>query len=454
MVKASREFQVFVKPIGSICNLDCHYCYYLKKEHLYPKSESFRMSDEILEEYIVQHIQASPQKVIKFSWHGGEPTLLGLDYFQKIIALQHKHQPPNRLIANGIQTNGTLLDENWCRFLAAENFAVGLSLDGPKEMHDQYRVTKAHNPTHEQAMRGYKLLQKHQIYTDILCVVNAYNVQFPLQVYRFFKQINAKYINFLPVVERSVSDATVPAEAWGKFLCAIFDEWRDADIGKVKVQMFEEAARIAFNQEHSLCIFRPTCGDIPVIEHNGDFYSCDHFVNTEHYLGNITETPLVELLESPAQKSFGLAKLRTLPRYCQECEVRAMCNGECPKNRFLTTPHGEPGLNYLCAGYKRFFTHCQPFVSQVAAQWRLQNLKQQTPPEQATSSRLGSKTGRNDPCPCGSGLKYKKCCLGKLLLSPPVSTLVIKSQASVSKRQSFFPRQAWPILRDIAGSCR
>jgi uncharacterized protein len=382
MVKASRDFQVFAKPVGSICNLDCHYCYYLKKERLYPKGESFRMPDNILEEYIVQHIDASPETVIRFSWHGGEPTVLGLDYFRKIVALQRKHQPPNQRIANGIQTNGTLLDEEWCRFFAAEGFAVGLSLDGDREMHDQYRVTKDQKPTHEQTMRGYRLLQKHRVYTDILCVVNAYNVQFPHQVYRFFKQINAQYISFLPLIEPqldaegSVSPISVPAEAWGVFLCTIFDEWRDQDIGQIKVQIFEEAARTAFNQEHSLCIFRPTCGDIPVVEHNGDFYSCDHFVDVEHYLGNIKETPLVELLESPAQRAFGKAKLETLPRYCQHCRVRAMCNGECPKNRFLKTPDEEPGLNYLCAGYKRFFTHCQPFVSEVAALWNRQKLKQ------------------------------------------------------------------------------
>jgi uncharacterized protein len=382
MVKASREFQVFAKPIGPICNLDCHYCYYLKKEHLYPKDESFRMPDEILEEYIVQHIDASPGTVIRFSWHGGEPTLLGLDYFRKIVALQRKHQPPNRRIVNGIQTNGTLLDEDWCRFFAAEGFAVGISLDGPREMHDRYRVTKDQKPTHNQTMRGYKLLQKHQVYTDILCVVNAHNAQFPLQIYRFFKQINAKYINFLPMVEQQpdakggVSHTSVPAEAWGTFLCTIFDEWRDHDIGKVKVHIFEEAARIALNQEHLQCIFRPTCGDIPVVEHNGDFYSCDHFVDVEHCLGNIKETQLVELLESPMQRAFGKAKLETLPHYCRECEVRAMCNGECPKNRLLKTPDGESGLNYLCAGYKRFFTHCQPFVSAVAAILNQQNLKQ------------------------------------------------------------------------------
>ena len=379
MVKASREFQVFVKPIGSICNLDCHYCYYLKKEHLYPEGESFRMPDDILEAYIAQHIDASPETVIRFSWHGGEPTVLGLDYFRRIVELQRKHKSPNQRIVNGIQTNGTLLDEEWCLFLAKMSFAVGLSLDGPPEMHDQHRVTKDGKPTHEQTMRGYKLLQEHGVYTEVLCVVNAHNVRFPLQVYRFFKQINAQYITFLPMVEPQqdakggVCHISVPAEAWGTFLCTIFDEWRDRDIGKVKVQIFEEATRTAFNQEHSLCIFRPTCGDIPVIEHNGDFYSCDHYVDVQHRLGNIEDTPLVELLESPAQREFGRAKLETLPRYCLECEVRAMCNGGCPKNRFINTQDGEPGLNYLCEGYRRFFNHCRPFVSEVAALWRRQN---------------------------------------------------------------------------------
>jgi uncharacterized protein len=377
MVKASRDFQVFVKPIGALCNLDCQYCYYLKKEHLYPKCETFQMSDETLEDYIVQHIDASPEAVIRFSWHGGEPTLLGLNFFRKIVALQRKHRPPNRSIVNGIQTNGTLLTEEWCRFFAREGFAVGISIDGPPEMHDLYRVTKDQKPTHEQTMRGYELLQEHGVYTDILCVVNAHNVQFPLQVYRFFKQLNAQYITFLPLVEPDnkggVSHNSVPAEAWGAFLCTIFDEWIDRDIGRIKVQIFEEAARTAFKQEHSLCIFRPTCGDIPVVEHNGDFYSCDHFVDVDHHLGNIRETPLVELLESPEQRAFGRAKLETLPRYCQECDVRAMCNGECPKNRFIMAPDGETGLNYLCAGYRRFFAHCQPFVSEVAALWRRQN---------------------------------------------------------------------------------
>ena len=419
MAKASHGFQVFAKPIGSKCNLDCRYCYYLEKEHLYPKGESFRMADDVLEQYIARHIAACFDEVIRFSWHGGEPTLLGLDYFRKIVALQRKYQPSSQQIANGMQTNGTLLDESWCRFLGAEGFAVGLSLDGPREMHDRYRLTKAGRPTHELILRGYQLLRKHDVYTDILCVVNADNVRHPAEVYRFFKQIEAPYVSFVPMVEPQtdakggVSPLTVPAEAWGDFLCTIFDEWESEDIGRIKVQIFEEATRTAFGQEHSLCIFRPVCGDIPVVEHNGDFFSCDHFVNPEHCVGNIRRTPLVELLESPAQRAFGQTKLETLPRYCLACDVRAMCNGECPKNRFCRTPDGEAGLNYLCAGYKRFFTHCTPFVSEVATQWRRQHLQEQSPTPQVVATRTAHRPGRNDPCPCGSGLKYKKCCLGK-----------------------------------------
>ena len=420
MTRVSREFQVFAKPTGSICNLDCHYCYYLKKEQLYPwRNKSFRMSDDVLERYIVQHIAACPESLIRFSWHGGEPTVLGLDYFRKIVALQHKHKPSNRRIANGMQTNGTLLDEQWCRFLAAEGFVVGLSLDGPQALHDVCRVTKDGNPTHKKAIRGYELLRKHGVYCDVLCVVNAHNVREPINVYRFFKQIEAPYVSFLPMVKPQpdakggVSPLTVQADACGTFLCTIFDEWVSRDIGRIKVQVFEEATRTAFGQEHSLCIFRPVCGDIPVVEHNGDFFSCDHFVDQEHCLGNIRAKPLDELLESPVQRAFGKAKLETLPGYCRACDVRAMCNGECPKNRFIRTPDGEAGLNYLCAGYKRFFTHCLPFVSQVAAQWRRQTLEQQTSPAQTASAQTSHKPGRNDPCPCGSGLKYKRCCMDK-----------------------------------------
>lgn len=377
---ASRDFQIFVKPAGSLCNLNCVYCYYLKRKHLYSKDVSFRMSENILEEYIKQHLRVYPDPEVRFSWHGGEPTILGLDYFHRIVELQRKHQSPQQNILNGIQTNGILLNEEWCRFFAAEDFSVGLSLDGPQEQHDSFRLTKDLRPTHKEVMRAYELLRKHNISFDILCVVNVKNVQSPIQIYSFFKQIDAPYVSFLPIVEpqmdaeNGVSPLTVSAEIWGDFLCTIFDEWVSKDIGKIKVQIFEEASRTAFGQDHSLCIFRPTCGDIPVVEHNGDFFSCDFFVDQTHRVGNIMETPLIKLLESPKQREFGLAKLDSLPRYCRECEVRPMCHGECPKNRFLLTPDGEEGLNYLCTGYKRFFNHCRPFVSHVAAQWKKQNL--------------------------------------------------------------------------------
>jgi len=421
MAKASTEFQVFAKPIGSICNLDCHYCYYLKKKNLYPENESFRMSDSLLEEYIIQHVAASSGPVITFSWHGGEPTILGLDYFRKIVALQRKHQPHNQRIVNGIQTNGTLLNEGWCHFLAAEGFTVGLSLDGPQQMHDRYRLTGGQDPTHKEVMRGYKLLRQHRVPCDVLCVVHAENVKHPTEVYRFFKGIEAPYIGLLPLVEPQqdaeggVSWRTVGAEALGEFLCTIFDEWKSQDIARVKVQIFEEAARTALGQEHALCIFRKTCGDVPVVEHNGDFFSCDHFVDAEHRLGNIRNTSLAGLIDSPAQRAFGQAKWGTLPRHCQACEVLDMCYGGCPKDRILQTPDGEAGLNYLCAGYKRFFTHCQPFVAELSVLWRRQSLKRQPPSAEAGIGRRNAKAGRNDPCPCGSGRKYKKCCLGKNL---------------------------------------
>jgi uncharacterized protein len=417
MTKASREFQVFAKPAGSICNLECQYCYYLNKEDLFPKTESFRMPDDILEEYIVQHIEASPGSVISFSWHGGEPTTLGLDYFRKVVALQRKHRHPHRRITNGIQTNGTLLDEDWCRFLAVEGFAVGLSLDGPQEMHDCYRVTKGQHPTYAQSMRGYNLLQRHRVLCSILCVVHAQNVQHPAQLYRFFKELKARYVEFLPLVEPDgeggISYRSVPALAWGDFLCTIFDEWMSQDIEQINIQMFEEAARTAFGQDHALCIFRETCGDVPVIEHNGDFFSCDHFVDAAHRLGNIREASLVDLLESPAQRAFGRAKSDTLPGCCRACEVRKMCHGGCPKDRILRTPEGEGGLNYLCAGYKRFFTHCQPFITQLSALWRRQSIERQMLMAEAEGAQAARKARRNDPCPCGSGRKYKKCCLGK-----------------------------------------
>ena len=333
MTKSSRGFQIFVKPTGPVCNLGCTYCYYLDKDQLYPENNAFQMPENILEKYIKQHIEAFPDDVITFSWHGGEPTVLGIDYFQRIVEIQRKHSPPGKTILNGIQTNGTLLDEEWCQFLAKENFAVGISIDGPPEIHNIFRLTKDHKPTYEQIIRGYNLLKKHGVYTDILCVVNAVNIKQPLQLYRFFKQLGASYITFLPLVdhqpgtESKVSEISVPPKEWGNFLSTIFDEW----------------------------------------------LANDHYVDPEHLIGNLKDTSLVELLENPEQIAFGEAKQTTLPGYCRKCEVLSMCNGECPKNRFTITPDGEPGLNYLCEGYRHFFNYCQPFIREVATLWGQQN---------------------------------------------------------------------------------
>ncbi len=377
MPRASHEYQVFAKPAGASCNLGCRYCYYLDKGNIYPEEVSSRMPDDILESYIVQHIEASTSETVNFSWHGGEPTILGLAYFQRVIELQQRHRNTGKRIVNGIQTNGTLLDDDWCSFLAKHGFYIGLSLDGPKDIHDEYRRTRDDKATHQMVIRGYNLLQRHGVQPEILCVVNERSTKDPLRVYRYLKGLGARNITFLPLVEWEPGSKTratlrsVPPEAWGRFLCEVFDEWKQEDIGNVKVQVVEEALRTAFGQEHSLCIFRPTCGDIPVLEHNGDFYSCDHYVDADHLLGNLRERSLLDLVEDSRLKAFGDVKLESLPRLCRECLVRDMCNGECPKNRFEMTPNGEPGLNYLCPGYRRFFTHCKPIVSEVAIVWEL-----------------------------------------------------------------------------------
>lgn len=416
MNQASREFQIMVKPVGAVCNLDCGYCYYLQKKDLYPKAESFRMADDLLEEYIIQHIEACPKELIFFAWHGGEPTILGIDYFQRIIELQQKHRPPERTILNGIQTNGTLLDEEWCRFLARHRFQVGISMDGSKYLHDRYRVTKKGESTHKQVLQAYRLLRKYGIECDILCVLHHMNVRQPAAVYRFFRDIGVKYLQFLPLVMRQEGNETraetVSADDYGNFLCTVFDEWRRHDIGRIIVQNFEEAMRPYLGEEHALCVLRETCGDVAVVEHNGDFYSCDHFVKPQHRLGNIRENRLVELLESPEQRAFGRRKRDGLPRFCLECEVLSSCNGGCPKDRFIRTPDGEEGLNYLCAGSRRFFTYSRPYLQRMAA-LRKSGFSEAKIASylQAGDARATRGVGRNDPCPCGSGRKYKQCCL-------------------------------------------
>jgi uncharacterized protein len=323
-----------------------------------------------LESYILQQLESQgPEAMI--AWQGGEPTLMGVEFFQRSVDLAQKHRQPGQTIHYTIQTNGTLIDEEWCAFLRDHKFLVGLSVDGPRELHDAYRVDKRGRPTFDKVVRAARLMQQHGVDFNVLCTVHAQNADHPLDVYRYFRdELDARYIQFIPIVERvnsdgrtllqegnAVTDRSVESEAWGRFLNAVFDEWLRSDVGTVFVQMFDAALASWVGAPQSLCIFSETCGDAVALEHNGDLYSCDHFVEPNYLLGNILETPLGALAGSAQQRAFGNAKRDTLPRYCQECEVRFACHGECPKNRFILTPDGSPGLNYLCAGYKAFFTH-------------------------------------------------------------------------------------------------
>ena len=384
------DFQVFVKPVGARCNLHCGYCYYLDKDDVCGVDCAKMMDYSTLENYIRHHYVASTSDTVMFTWHGGEPLLAGIDFYKKALTLQKKHLPHGKNFLNGIQTNGTLITKEWCVFFAENGFTVGISLDGPKTFHNALRRFENGAGSFEKTLRGHNLLREYGINPEILCVVNAYNVYYPLDVYGFFKMLGSQYISFLPLVERkgrasplpppkegdldkqgnseveSVSKASVPAFEFGLFLVAIFDEWVKNDIGVVKIQIFEEALRTAFHQEHSLCVFREKCGGVPVIERNGNFYQCDHYVEKERLIGNVNDNSLMALLNHPDQKAFGLAKKHSLPQHCIQCEVRAMCNGECPKNRFITSPAGELGLNYLCEGYQYFFNHCKPFIQMVS----------------------------------------------------------------------------------------
>jgi uncharacterized protein len=437
MIDASQSdalaFHVLVKPTGPLCNLNCKYCFYLEKEKIYPNSQRWAMSDEVLESHVCQYIQSQSVPVVNFAWQGGEPTLLGVEFFRKALELQNKYADGKR-IENSIQTNGVLLDDRWCEFLAENGFLVGLSIDGPPEMHDYYRVDKGGSPTFEKVLRGLQCLQKHGAEFNTLTCVQRHNSRHPLEVYGFLKQIGSQFMQFIPVVERTappvkpedlslvapsytlearVSDWSVEPRQLGKFLCAIFDEWVRRDVGSIFVQLFDVSLESWMGMEPSLCIFRPACGSAVALEHNGDIYSCDHYVYPENRLGNIMEIPLASMMHSVQQKKFGVDKRDALPRYCRKCDVLFACNGECPKHRFIRTPDGEEGLNYLCAGYKTFFKHIDPFMCFMAEELR----KERAPAnvmhwiKQEELKAAGKKRpGRNDPCPCGSGRKYKKCC--------------------------------------------
>jgi len=429
-------FHIMTKPVGPICNLDCKYCFYLEKENLYPARRDvtdWAMPDDVLESYIRQYIEAQGAPAVSFAWQGGEPTLLGVDYFRKVVGLQKKYAGGRR-IENAFQTNGVLLDDEWGAFLAENKFLVGLSIDGPRELHDCYRVDKGGQPTFDRVMRGLEFLRKRGVEFNTLTVLHRINSRHPLKVYRFLKEVGSGFIQFIPIVERvaakpnrdglvligpgeepatRVSPWSVEPAQYGKFLCAIFDEWVRQDVGRYFVQLFDVALESWLGVDQSLCVFRPTCGSALALEHNGDLYSCDHFVYPEHKLGNIMERPLESLAFSTGQQKFGTDKRDTLPRYCRECEVRFACNGECPKHRFIRTPDGEAGLNYLCAGYKKFFKHIDPYMRFMADE-----LRHQRPPAnvmewvrlQDTTDTAKQAPGRNDLCPCGSGKKFKRCC--------------------------------------------
>ena len=383
-------FHIMAKPVGPICNLNCRYCFYLEKENLYPATSSWAMPDDVLGSYIRQYIEAQEAPTISFAWQGGEPTLLGVGYFRRVVELEQRYANGKR-IENAFQTNGILLDDRWGEFLAKNRFLVGLSIDGPAELHDCYRVNKGAQPTFQAVLRGLDYLKKHGVEFNTLTVVHGQNSRHPLEVYRFLKDLGSTFMQFIPIVERvakapdpyglvligphskaeaEVSEWSVEPLQFGKFLCEIFDEWVRRDVARRFVQIFDVALESWLGMPPSLCVFRESCGENVAIEHNGDLYSCDHYVYPENRLGNIREHALVTLVSSAQQRRFGLDKRDSLPRYCRECEVRFACNGECPKHRFTRTPDGEWGLNYLCSGYKLFFKHIDPYMQFMASELR------------------------------------------------------------------------------------
>ena len=421
-----QPFHLMTKPRGAICNLDCKYCYFLSKEKLYPNSD-FRMSENLLEEYIRQYIDAQPVNEISFAWQGGEPTLMGVEFFRQAVRYQQKHRRGGMTLHNALQTNAVTLDDEWCEFFAESGFLIGVSLDGPRDVHDFYRVDKGGGPTFERVMRGIRLLQKHGVEFNILTTVHAANEPHGLRVYRFLRdEVGTKFMQFIPIVERdnetgyqegdAVTERSVSAAGYGRFLIEMYDEWVRRDVGRVFVQIFDIALAAWTGAPPGLCIFDETCGLALAMEHNGDVYSCDHYVEPGYRLGNIREIPLNEIVVMDRQQQFGRAKRDTLPQYCLDCEVRFVCNGGCPKNRFIRTPDGEAGLNYLCAGYRAFFNHVRPTM-----EFMNRELAQRRPPANVMArmaaydrelERAFAQAGRNDPCPCGSGVKFKRCCYG------------------------------------------
>ncbi len=384
---------LMAKPAGARCNLACRYCYYLEKDKLYGDNPRELMSDELLEKFIRDYIAAQTMPSVLFTWHGGETLMRPLTFYQRVVELQRKYAG-GRTIDNCLQTNGTLLNDEWCRFFRQEGWLIGVSIDGPQEFHDEYRRNKAGRPSFHQVMRGINLLERHGVEWNALAVVNDFNADYPLDFYRFFREIGCHYLQFTPIVERlethadgrtlaapdeagrgGLTDESVTPEQWGDFLVTLFDEWVRNDVGETFVQLFDATLANWMGQPPGICTLAETCGHAGVVEWNGDVYACDHYVFSEYKLGNIQTDSIIEMMHSPRQHAFGQAKRTTLPHQCRECEWRFACHGECPKNRFMRTADGEPGLNYLCTGYRRFFAHAAPYMDWM----KRQLLHQQAP---------------------------------------------------------------------------
>ena len=450
---APPAFHLLAKPTGATCNLDCAYCFFLSKEMLYPGSR-FRMADELLEEYIRQLLSAHQIPEVYVAWQGGEPTLMGLDFFRRSVEYVEKHRRPGVRVLYTIQTNGTLIDDEWAAFFKQHEFLVGISIDGPQAMHDAYRVNKGGQGTYDKVMAGLRCLQAHGVEYNTLTTLHHANADHPVEVYRFLRdECGSRFLQFIPIIERVplaaleeagasvhgaapgetsaapwsswrdrplykqegelVTDRSLRPAQYGDFLVGVFEEWVRHDVGSVYVQMFDVTLANWAGEPSGLCVHSKTCGLALALEHNGDLYACDHFVEPAYRLGNILETPMIELIASPQQVRFGEAKYDTLPRYCRECDVRFACHGGCPKDRFLRTPDGEEGLNYLCAGYQRFFRHsAEPMRVMVEL------LRRGRAPAEIMGwvgerdrrlTQAVTAAGRNDPCPCGSGKKVKHC---------------------------------------------
>lgn len=412
---AAEPFVVMAKPVGPLCNLECSFCYYLETERFYDSSHSFRMPDSLLETYVRQYIAASPGPVVQFTWHGGEPTLAGLDFYRLAVELQKRYLPEGWDCWNNLQTNGMLLDDAWCSFLAKARFDVGLSIDGTQWLHDKYRKDRSGNGTYERAVAAVRRLQAHGIQPDLLCTVTAAAAQEPLAVYRALRELNTGWIQFIPIVRFTKDGQTtaesVTGEAYGDFLCTVFDEWIRHDLGRLEIQLCAEMALVWSGGNSSLCWMAPTCGRVLIVEHDGAVYSCDHFVTPDNRIGAIETSPLSALVDLPAQGRFGNAKQDRLPAQCRSCSWLAVCNGGCPKDRFAVAANGEHGLNHLCDGLRQFFAHAEQPLRQVM-RLRKRGL---TPNAVMDALRAESRArwrgvGRNDPCPCGSGRKAKHCC--------------------------------------------